>query len=1123
MVRLGPWLTRAAMNSGPAVFTRRLFEFNNFTAYKYYRLDVTAIKNSAATDLMGFSELELLDIDEDPKITAMTPANLRSTATNPVVLEWDSVFNTTSATYTVYFGTDPNFVDAGSLVESGLTAKQWAVPEASITDDSIYYWRVDVVDDPYETGTETFPGPVVKFRVYRQTEEVLNWTMDSYGAGTVFAYENPIQDVTATASSQEQANRNPGNTTGPGLSIDPTISDPNGLGHSNDATQMWISDPGQVGTVWIQYAFDQAYDIGTMHVWNHNVGDPWLVELNRGMRDVIVSYSSDETNWTTLGNYTIPMGTGVNGMTPSIAIPFGGESAQYVRITAAATGSNWGATGNFHALSEVRFGQYNQPVTSYVMADTSGGGNDGKTYVDPQLIDSEISGKAIDLSGNDMVYMEHTDPNLPETLPLGTNEDCYDSWSMNFFAVFPETPPSISFTVGFGDFESGTGRYIAQFADGIHFWGGANVDGITNVPFDLNRWQMVTATYDGGTLRIYKNADEILEQAVELGVATPKASVSGMTAWANRPSSVVGQIDEFTIYKGALTQAQIDQLKADFLPTQYAALNPVPADEATNVGIDPVLGWDAPLSAIDPTYDVYLGTDENSLPLIASGLTEATFDATSLGLSYGTTYYWYIDTANGDVSETWSFTTMPVTSEPSLALGWDFENLTEYSPAYEQAIENVDATASSEEAAHRGADLAANGVGLFVDPFIPDANGIGLLHSNRADNMWICNPDQAGDVWIKFGFDQAYQLGTMYVWNHNVGDPYTAELNRGMREVTVKYNLTDSVDPNDLSTLGSYTIPMGTGLADLPPSLAIAFGGIEAQYVMIEAADATVDPNSNWGADRNFHALSEVRFGIDGTTAASNAVVPDTSGNGNVGLLYGTPEFMTGLASGQCVKIGPDSIYSHYDHIDAQIQNAETLPLGAAEPWSMNYYIYLPTNPASPTLFAGFGGTPAGSGRWIGRFNGVHFWGGDNVDVSSSKQYRYGHWQMVTAVYSGTELKIYHNGVQISSGSPSFIDAEERVTIGGWNPWNNLPNCIMDNFEIYNGVLSRAQIAALAAAIPMEGDMDWNGTVDILDLPTFVEDWLVQNDETSPSDLTGDNNVDLEDFAVLAENWLKVQ
>lgn len=1103
-----------------ARFQRRLFECSNFTPYNRYRLNVTA--NNGDTNLLCISELELLDIESDPIVTTVSPKNFTSTSANPLTLSWGSVFHTGAATFTMHFGTDPNFVDAGTLTESGLTVRQWTVPETSITEDTPYYWRVDIVDDPYGTGTQTFQGSVNKFRVLRQPQKALEWSMDNFGAGTVYDYEIPVGKVTATASSQEQDSRSPSRTVGGwGLTIDKSILDPNGLGHSNNAADMWICNPNQTGTVWIQFAFDTVYQLGTMDVWNHNVGDPYLAELSRGMRDVIVSYSltGEEGSFAALGTYTIPMGTGAANMPPSIEIPFGGALAKYVRITAASSNSNWGAVG-FHALSEVRFGIYNQPVISYVMPDATGHGNDGRTYVDPRLVTEAISGSALELSGNDQIYMEHTDANFVETLPLGTNEDCYDSWTMNFYAMFPKYAPSISFISGFGGFDTGTGRYLGQFSSNFQLWGGHNVDVASGVQPDLNRWQMITATYENGRIRLYKNAVLLKDAAANLGVAVPNVYISGPTPWGT--SAVEGLMDEFTIYRGALSQAQIDALQ-EALPTQYAALNPVPANGATLVGIDPVLKWEAPLSAINPTYSVYLGTAPESLTQVASGLTETQLDTIGLGLAYETTYYWYVDTANGDVSETWSFTTMPAANAASLALGWDFDGFTQYSHTFEAAVANVTATASSYEnptSSGRSPDRAVNGVGLQIIPQIPGEDA--MRHSNNATFMWISQPDVLDRPWIKFAFDQPYTLGTMHVWNHNVGDPWLAELNRGMRDVIVRYGQTDSTDPNAFTVLGNFTIPMGTGQDGMPYSIAIPFGGIQAQYVMIQAA-AT---NSNWGSDRNFHALSEVRFGILGTTATSQAVT-DVSGHGNDGLIFDTPEFVNGLSGGNAAKIqSAETLSGLFDHIDAYIADANVLPLAAADTWSMNMFVDLEQDPGSPTLFGGFGGTPMGTGRYVGRFFGVHFWGGDNIDVSASQQYRFGHWQMVTVTYNGAELKLYHNGVEVAAGTPApgaILDAEQRVTVGGWNPWGRRIDGLVDNFEIYNGVLTRAEIQALADAIPMDGDMDWDYIVDVMDLPLFAAEWLAEAVCTSPSDFTGDCKVNLDDFAVIAENWLKQQ
>ena len=75
------------------------------------------------------------------------------------------------------------------------------------------------------------------------------------------------------------------------------------------------------------------------------------------------------------------------------------------------------------------------------------------------------------------------------------------------------------------------GRFFAVYPDGIRFLVSPQADVKTNSPLDLGRWQMLTATYDGDSLTIYKDAAPIMkkrmgidadaEPAVSLGAADP--------------------------------------------------------------------------------------------------------------------------------------------------------------------------------------------------------------------------------------------------------------------------------------------------------------------------------------------------------------------------------------------------------------------------------------------------------------------------------------------------------------------------------------------------------------------------------------------------------------------------
>ena len=1093
-------------------FQRRSFEFDNGTEYYYYRINMTS-----DSTLTGMSEFELLEIIDDPKISTATPTNLSSVAADPVVLSWNAVRETENATFNVYL-----MQGSSTVYEAeGISETQLEIPAEFITEGALYTWRVDIIDDPYDTGEmATFAGDTFKFRVLRQSEKVLEWAMDSFGTATTYGYETPVRDVSVTASSQEQDTRAATNTIdGYGLTVDPSITDPNGLQHSNNAGYMWISSPEQLeGDVWIQYDFDEPHELGTMLIWNHNVGAPYEEELNRGMRNVTITYgasTTDPNTWTTLGDFTIPMGTGLAGATPDLAVAFDGLTAQSVRITAAAENGNWGAAGTFHALSEVRFGLYNQPIVSYAMPDTSGHGNNAATYYSPSLDTEAISGTSLNLNTNGSLFLSRNNPST-ETLPLGLDTNCYSSWSMNFYTLLPEQAEDLSFFVGFGDFDKGTGRYIAKFADGIHFWGGSDVDGVSNVPFDLNRWQMITATYTDGVLKMYKNAEEIFNDEVELGVAIPSVTVGGNTPWGE--TQLDGIFDEFTLYRGALTQTEIDTLYAA-APTQYDALNPTPEVGTVDVPTNPVLTWEAPLSAYEPTFAVYMGTDPESMTMLAEGLEDTTLYISDADLERGTTYYWYIDTSSGEPSATWSFTTVDETSAADLAFGLDFETTEDYVLNYEKGIPNITATASSFEqpSTWREPYKAVNGYGLTIDPMEKDI-ALGMSHSNQAPMGWCSAPDLPEKPWIKFEFDQAYSLGTMHVWNHNVDPTWASETDRGMRNVIISYGMEDYADPNDWTTLGNYEIPRGSNDPDfIPFSIAINFNGKTAKFVKIQAA-AT---NSNWGNTNNMHGLAEVRFGIKGTHAVT-LLTDDTSGNGNDGYGVGDIDFVTGIDGGTAVKLDGTAELGN-EYFNAGITDASVLPLAADDQWTINMYVNLASNPVSPTLFGGMGGTGEGTGRFVGRFGGVHFWGGDNTDAASSTQYHYGQWQMVTAAYTGSTLTVYLNGEPVSTVyGITFNDADEFITVGGLNPWNYLLNASVDDYEIYSGVLTGAQIQALADRLPMMGDTDLNGTIDLADLTTVAEQWLSEGDALT-SDFSGDATVNLLDFAILAEKWMQVK
>ncbi len=85
------------------------------------------------------------------------------------------------------------------------------------------------------------------------------------------------------------------------------------------------------------------------------------------------------------------------------------------------------------------------------------------------------------------------------------------------------------------------------------------------------------------------------------------------------------------------------------------ATTPFPEDASVGVTVDPTLSW---VHSDDVSFDVYLGTESNDLPLLAGGLSEMSYAVSDL--ENGTTYYWRVDVKSGDLAlsgDVWSFTT----------------------------------------------------------------------------------------------------------------------------------------------------------------------------------------------------------------------------------------------------------------------------------------------------------------------------------------------------------------------------------------------------------------------------------------------------------------------------------
>ncbi len=151
-------------------------------------------------------------------------------------------------------------------------------------------------------------------------------------------------------------------------SIGPLLPDyvANGAGmndrntHRNDWEPIhWLCSFGDSTAAWIQFEFDQVYNLETMQVWNYNHVYTGGSATNRGMRTVRITYSNDGSNYSELGVFEFAQATGESDYASNTEVNFTGVPAKYVKLAVAVIDPenpqhNWGDP-IFTGLSEVRF------------------------------------------------------------------------------------------------------------------------------------------------------------------------------------------------------------------------------------------------------------------------------------------------------------------------------------------------------------------------------------------------------------------------------------------------------------------------------------------------------------------------------------------------------------------------------------------------------------------------------------------------------------------------------------------------------------------------------------------------------------------------------------------------
>jgi alpha-mannosidase len=135
-----------------------------------------------------------------------------------------------------------------------------------------------------------------------------------------------------------------------------------------------------------------------------------------------------------------------------------------------------------------------------------------------------------------------------------------DPWTLNMFVKMDKQPLNRTVLAGFGSMadQGGKGRYLAKFSGGIHFWS-SNRDVPSKTDFDLDRWQMITITFDGSVTRVYKDGVEIAYGLTSLSDDDNVIHILPADPW-EKLRHFDGQLRDISIWKSAMTADGVNAL-----------------------------------------------------------------------------------------------------------------------------------------------------------------------------------------------------------------------------------------------------------------------------------------------------------------------------------------------------------------------------------------------------------------------------------------------------------------------------------------------------------------------------------------------------------------------------------
>ena len=159
------------------------------------------------------------------------------------------------------------------------------------------------------------------------------------------------------------------------------------------------------------------------------------------------------------------------------------------------------------------------------------------------------------------------------------------------------------------------------------------------------------------------------------------------------------------------------------------------------------------------------------------------------------------------------------------------------------------------------------------------------------------------------------------------------------------------------------------------------------------------------------------------------------------------------------------------EEMGSAVKDVAGLPVKGGDSWTINFSVRTDKQPEDRTVIAGFGRceqTEDGAARYLVKFQqGIQFWA-HNRDVPGRVQLDLGRWQMLSATYDGTRLRLYRDGKLLGERDIALVDDENAVHFAPPDPWDHTRRFggELGGFTIWSEALGEEALRSLLAKAP---------------------------------------------------------